>query len=229
MNTIKKIGLKQRLTKGGYHDRRKVTRLIYKEWNMEIKPGTLGIVFPKGGLPPALCWGKVLLIYPSGMLFVEMEHFLNENKVPLPNKLPIEADRFVPITQLEDSSKPPRTLVRKNVSAILLRVLAELFPARKLSNQFAVLKEDALVIVCKNKGEFIWGVVHKIMPDGGMDITLGRKRLIFRDKMFAKPEELTAVHETNGSLKYPLKVLAKYLDKILINVLLRLLEKSPST
>lgn|GEM_PF-5042249 len=196
---------------------------------MEAKVGTLVIVFPNEGIPAEQCWGIIEVVYPSGHFLVHTEKSLTPRGIELPEKLIIEPAYLIPVVNTDKSFKSARIAATRSAEKMLLRLFSEIFPKKKAFTNLAELTEGTLVIVTNDddhQEDPCWGVVKKIMPDGVLDVTLGRKFAgLFRDRAFIKPKNLIPILKTTGRILSVKRVVAKNLNKILMIALIHWLQK----
>ena len=193
----------------------------------EIKEGTLVIVFPNEDIPAHTCWGVVEVAYPSGHFLVQTEKTKTDRGIELPDQFVVKREYLIPIIVPEKTFSTPRMTALKSVDKILLRIFTEIFPKKNIPTQLTDLTQGTLVIVLDEnpRGEPCWGVVKKIMPDGGMDITLGRKLIgLLRDKEFVKPERLIPILQAPGRFISIKRLVAKNIHKILMLALIQWLK-----
>lgn len=195
------------------------------------KANVLGYVMKCMGFERPPCWGAVLEVLPSGNLRVKIKPLPTDETQGLEDDTVIVDDRdFIPLVELGKPCKDPDKAARGLLPEILLTLFGKVFPQKKIQSP-AEMKPGTIVIVKSEKmDKIVWGVIHRPMPSGQFDVTLGHKslvKLVKRMSVFAKPEELIPVIETDGKVWSLSRLLLKNLLNIMGIALVLLWSQKP--
>lgn len=168
---------------------------------MDIQEGTFVIALPYKEIK-APCKGVVETVLEGGMLKVITEK--ETYYVP---------DRTV-IPLFKTEAKNPKEIDNTRLLAWIIKNLP--YREEVLPN----LSKNLLVVVAPKQGkppQACWGLIKQKTTGGNYDVRVG-----FKKSLFAAPDQIIPVIETDGSFRGPHAAVRKELDKIILQLLLQL-------
>ncbi len=169
---------------------------------MNVKPGTLVVVFPENGYPPQECLGIAEEPVGADHFWVKIDKMETERGLPLPKRISVRTSFLCPMADFGEvlRRRSVRTQLVKQAPDTLLGFALKIHQLSRAQRDPVEIGPGDLVIVMRagsdNQGGPAWGIVMREMPGGKFDITLG-------------PEPMSLVRAATAKVKSGVRFLGR--------------------